>query len=129
VQVGGKTLHMAALMEKTGLLIAMDLYESKLKQLKIRAKRDGAFRISIIDSKVKKLHQKADRVLIDAPCSGLGVLKRNPDAKWKLKPEFIDNTQNTGGSLRKLFENCKTRRKNGLCYLLDIKIKIRSLSF
>jgi len=37
------------------------------------------------------LHEKADRVLIDAPCSGLGVLKRNPDAKWKLQPEFIDN--------------------------------------
>ena len=40
---------------------------------------------------IKKLHERADRVLIDAPCSGLGVLKRNPDAKWKLKPEFIDN--------------------------------------
>jgi 16S rRNA (cytosine967-C5)-methyltransferase len=92
---GGKTLHMAALMENKGLLIAMDLYESKLKQLKIRAKRDGAFNIEyrIIDSTkiIKKLHQKADRVLIDAPCSGLGVLKRNPDAKWKLQPEFIDN--------------------------------------
>lgn len=92
---GGKTLHMAALMENKGLLIAMDLYESKLKQLKIRAKRDGAFNIEyrIIDSTkaIKKLYQKADRVLIDAPCSGLGVLKRNPDAKWKLKPEFIDN--------------------------------------
>jgi 16S rRNA (cytosine967-C5)-methyltransferase len=49
---GGKTLHMAALMENKGLLIAMDLYESKLKQLKIRAKRDGAFNIEyrIIDS-------------------------------------------------------------------------------
>jgi 16S rRNA (cytosine967-C5)-methyltransferase len=67
---------MAALMENKGLLIAMDLYESKLKQLKIRAKRDGAFNIEcIIDSTkvIKKLHQKADRVLIDAPCSGLGV--------------------------------------------------------
>ena len=40
---------------------------------------------------IKKLHEKADRVLIDAPCSGLAVLKRNPDAKWKLQPEFIDN--------------------------------------
>ena len=40
---------------------------------------------------IKKLAEKADRVLIDAPCSGLGVLKRNPDAKWKLQPEFIDN--------------------------------------
>ncbi|OCB76118.1 RsmB/NOP family class I SAM-dependent RNA methyltransferase [Flavobacterium crassostreae] len=92
---GGKTLHIAALMENKGQLIAMDLYESKLKQLKIRAKRDGAFNIQyrIIDTTkvIKKLHQRADRVLIDAPCSGLGVLKRNPDAKWKLRPEFIDN--------------------------------------
>ena len=92
---GGKTLHMASLMENKGQLIAMDLYESKLKQLKLRAKRNGAFNIEyrIIDSTkvIKKLHEKADRVLIDAPCSGLGVLKRNPDAKWKLQPEFIDN--------------------------------------
>jgi len=96
---GGKTLHMAALMENKGQLIAMDLYESKLKQLKIRAKRDSAFNIEyrIIDSTkvIKKLHEKADRVLIDAPCSGLGVLKRNPDSKWKLQPEFIDNIKKT----------------------------------
>ena len=92
---GGKALHMASLMENKGQLIAMDLYESKLKQLKLRAKRNGAFNIEykIIDSTkvIKKLQEKADRVLIDAPCSGLGVLKRNPDAKWKLQPEFIDN--------------------------------------
>ena len=92
---GGKTLHMASLMENKGQLIAMDLYESKLKQLKLRAKRNGAFNIEyrIIDSTkvIKKLYEKADRVLIDAPCSGLGVLKRNPDSKWKLQPEFIDN--------------------------------------
>ncbi len=92
---GGKTLHIASLMENKGQLIAMDLYESKMKQLKIRAKRNAAFNIEyrIIDSTkvIKKLHDRADRVLIDAPCSGLGVLKRNPDAKWKLQPEFIDN--------------------------------------
>jgi 16S rRNA (cytosine967-C5)-methyltransferase len=92
---GGKTLHIASLMENKGQLIAMDLYESKLKQLKLRAKRNSAFNIEyrIIDSTkvIKKLHEKADRVLIDAPCSGLGVLKRNPDTKWKLQPEFIDN--------------------------------------
>ena len=92
---GGKTLHIASLMENKGQLIAMDLYESKLKQLKLRAKRNGAFNIEyrIIDSTkvIKKLYEKADRVLIDAPCSGLGVLKRNPDSKWKLQPEFIDN--------------------------------------
>ncbi len=92
---GGKTLHLASLMENKGQIIAMDLYESKLKQLKIRAKRNGAFNIEprVIEGTktIKKLHEKADRVLIDAPCSGLGVLKRNPDSKWKLQPEFIEN--------------------------------------
>lgn len=92
---GGKTLHLAAMMENKGQLIALDLYESKLNQLKLRARRNGVHNIEtrvIENSKtIKKLHEKADRVLIDAPCSGLGVLKRNPDSKWKLQPEFIEN--------------------------------------
>lgn len=92
---GGKTLHMASLMQNKGQLIAMDIYESKLKQLKIRAKRNGVHNVEfrLIDSTkaIKKLHEKADRLLIDAPCSGLGVLKRNPDSKWKLQPEFVEN--------------------------------------
>jgi len=96
---GGKTLHIAAKMENKGQIIALDLYESKQKQLKIRAKRNEVFNVEyrIIDSTkvIKKLHDKADRVLIDAPCSGLGVLKRNPDSKWKLQPEFIDNIKKT----------------------------------
>ena len=96
---GGKTLHLASLMENKGNIIALDIYESKLKQLKIRAKRDGAHNIDIrpiTSTKViKKLKGKADRVLIDAPCSGIGVLKRNPDSKWKLQPEFIENIKKT----------------------------------
>lgn len=92
---GGKSLHIASLMENKGQIIAMDIYESKLKKLKVRAKRNGVHNIEtrVIESTkaYKKLLQKADRVLIDAPCSGLGVLKRNPDAKWKLEPDFIDN--------------------------------------
>ena len=90
---GGKTLHLAALMKNKGQLIALDIYENKLKELKRRAKRDGAHNIEtrvISSSKVyKKLYASADRVLIDAPCTGLGVLRRNPDAKWKLQPEFL----------------------------------------
>ncbi|MBS4041744.1 MAG: methyltransferase domain-containing protein [Flavobacteriales bacterium] len=96
---GGKTLHLASLMQNKGQIIAMDLYESKMKQLKLRAKRNGAFNIEyrIIDSTkvIKKLHDKADRVLIDAPCSGLGVLKRNPDSKWKLQETFIEDIKKT----------------------------------
>jgi len=85
---GGKTLHLSALMENKGQVIAMDIYESKLRKLKVRARRNGAHNISMkhIDSTkvIKKFHDKADRVLIDAPCSGLGVIRRNP-------AEFLDN--------------------------------------
>lgn len=111
---GGKTLHMASIMENKGQLIAMDIYESKLKQLKLRAKRNSVFNIDyrVIESTkvIKKLHEKADRVLIDAPCSGLGVLKRNPDSKWKLQPEFIDNIKNTQ---REVLENYSKMVKPG----------------
>ena len=90
---GGKSLHIAALMENKGQIIAMDIYSNKLKELKRRAKRAGAHNLEtrVIDSTkvIKKLHNSADRVLIDAPCTGLGVLRRNPDAKWKLSPEFL----------------------------------------
>lgn len=90
---GGKTLHLAALMENKGQIIAADIYANKLHELKRRARRAGAFNIetrTIEDSKtLKRLHGKADRVLIDAPCTGLGVLRRNPDAKWKLQPDFV----------------------------------------
>lgn len=96
---GGKTLHLAALMENKGQIIALDIYGNKLKELKRRAKRAGAHNVetrSIDSTKViKKLHNSADRVLIDAPCSGLGVLSRNPDAKWKLEPEFLDRIRKT----------------------------------
>ena len=96
---GGKTLHLASLMENKGQIIAMDIYENKLKELKRRAKRAGAHNITpkVIESSktIKKLRESADRVLIDAPCSGLGVLKRNPDAKWKLQPEFIEKIKKT----------------------------------
>jgi len=96
---GGKTLHLAALMQNKGQLIAMDIYESKLRKLKVRARRGGVHNVDLkaIESTkpIKKLHDKADRVLIDAPCSGLGVLRRNPDSKWKLQPEFLDNIRKT----------------------------------
>ena len=90
---GGKTLHLAAKMHNKGQIIALDIFQWKLAELKRRAKRAGAFNIEtrfISDSKViKRLYDKADRVLIDAPCSGTGVLKRNPDSKWKLEQAFI----------------------------------------
>ena len=96
---GGKSLHIAALMDNKGQVIALDIYENKLKELKRRAKRNAAHNIETrtIDSSkvIKKLIQKADKILIDAPCSGIGVLKRNPDSKWKLQPEFLETIKNT----------------------------------
>lgn len=100
---GGKALHIASLMENKGNVIAMDIYDNKLAELKKRAKRNGAHNIEtrLIESTktIKKLIEKADKVLIDAPCSGLGVLRRNPDAKWKLQPEFLDKIRSTQSQL------------------------------
>ncbi|WKS94345.1 RsmB/NOP family class I SAM-dependent RNA methyltransferase [Riemerella columbina] len=90
---GGKTLHLAAKMGNKGQIIALDIFEWKLAELKRRAKRAGAHNIEtrwISDHKViKRLYNKADRLLLDVPCSGLGVLKRNPDSKWKIDADFI----------------------------------------
>lgn len=95
---GGKTLHLAALMQNKGRIIAMDTEGWKLDELKKRARRAGAsdlIEARIIDSSkvVKRLEGSADRLLLDVPCSGLGVLRRNPDAKWKLSADFIGNVQ------------------------------------
>ena len=96
---GGKSLHIAMLMENKGQLISMDIYQNKLTELKRRAKRNGAHNIEtrLIESTkvIKKLIGKADKVLIDAPCSGLGVLRRNPGTKWKLQPEFLEEIKAT----------------------------------
>jgi 16S rRNA (cytosine967-C5)-methyltransferase len=96
---GGKTLHLASLMQNKGRIIAMDTEEWKLEELKKRARRAGASNIetrTIESSKtIKRQEGSADRLLLDVPCSGLGVLKRNPDAKWKLSAEFIENVKVT----------------------------------
>ncbi len=96
---GGKSLHLASLMENKGQLIALDIYKHKLEDLKKRAKRNGVHNIdtrTIVSTKtIKKLKNSADRLLIDAPCSGLGVLKRNPDSKWKLQPDFLEKIKKT----------------------------------
>ncbi len=96
---GGKSLHLAALMENKGQLTALDIYPHKLHELKRRARRAGAHNITtrhIQSTKViKKLHNRADRVLIDAPCTGLGVLRRNPDAKWKIDADFLERVIKT----------------------------------
>lgn len=96
---GGKTLHLAAMMQGKGQLIALDTLAWKLDELRQRARRAGASNIEtrVIDNRkvIKRLHNSADRLLLDVPCSGLGVLRRNPDSKWKLQPEMIENLRAT----------------------------------
>ena len=96
---GGKSLHLAALMGNKGKVISLDVEEWKLQQTKLRARRNG---VSILEPRViegsktiKRLKESADRLLLDVPCSGLGVLRRNPDTKWKLSPESIQKVQET----------------------------------
>jgi 16S rRNA (cytosine967-C5)-methyltransferase len=95
---GGKTLHIAARMKNKGRIIAMDIELWKLEELQKRARRAGISNLEtrVIESSktIKRLENSADRLLLDVPCSGLGVLKRNPDAKWKLSPEFVTDVTN-----------------------------------
>jgi len=91
---GGKSLHLAALMQNKGRIVAMDVEQRKLTELLKRVKRNGVDNIEtkLIDAKtLLSLEAGADRLLLDVPCSGLGVIRRNPDSKWKLTPAFIDN--------------------------------------
>ena len=112
---GGKTLHLSALSKNKGQILAMDIYKHKLIQLKKRAKRNSAFNIEtkLIENNksIKRLKGKIDRLLIDAPCSGLGVLKRNPDSKWKLQPDFLNKIKDT--QLKILKQYSKLIKENG----------------
>ena len=92
---GGKTLLLGSLMRSTGRLYAFDVSDHRLAKLKPRAARSGLSNIhpAVIasegDQRIKRLAGKIDRVLVDAPCSGLGTLRRNPDLKWRQGPEGI----------------------------------------
>jgi 16S rRNA (cytosine967-C5)-methyltransferase len=92
---GGKSLHLAQLMKNKGKLISLDIHDHKLKELRIRATRNKIDMIEtkLIDSNkvIKRLEGSADRVLLDVPCTGLGVIRRNPDTKWKLTAEEVQN--------------------------------------
>jgi 16S rRNA (cytosine967-C5)-methyltransferase len=94
---GGKSLHLAALMNNKGKIISLDIAQWKLDELMKRARRAGAFNIEpkLVESvkAIKRLDASADRLLLDVPCSGLGVLRRNPDAKWKLSMERIEEVR------------------------------------
>jgi 16S rRNA (cytosine967-C5)-methyltransferase len=92
---GGKTLALGALMRSEGRVYAFDTAEKRLSNLKPRLKRSGLSNVhpqlieGTADARVKRLASKIDRVLVDAPCSGLGTVRRNPDLKWRQKPEGV----------------------------------------
>jgi len=98
---GGKTLHIGALMANTGTVYAFDVLAKRLDRLKPRLRRAGLNNVRMVaisherDARVQRLEGKIDRVLVDAPCSGTGTLRRNPDIKWREidLPELADTQQ------------------------------------
>ncbi|RSZ57637.1 RsmB/NOP family class I SAM-dependent RNA methyltransferase [Massilia atriviolacea] len=102
---GGKTLALGALMRNTGRLYAFDISEKRLAKLKPRLARSGLSNVHPVqiaherDAKIKRLAGKIDRVLVDAPCSGLGTLRRNPDVKWRQKVEAVAEMQEKQASI------------------------------
>jgi 16S rRNA (cytosine967-C5)-methyltransferase len=93
---GGKTLALGAAMRSTGRLYAFDISERRLAKLKPRMAKSGLSNVHTVlidsehDPKIKRLAGKIDRVLVDAPCSGLGTLRRNPDLKWRQSPSSLE---------------------------------------
>ncbi|GAB1719666.1 MAG: Fmu (Sun) NOL1/Nop2p [Nitrosospira sp.] len=93
---GGKTLMLGALMRSHGRIYAFDTSDKRLKNLGPRLKRSGLSNlypqhiVNENDIKIKRLAGKIDRVLVDAPCSGMGTLRRNPDLKWRQSPQGIE---------------------------------------
>lgn len=125
---GGKTLLLGAMMRSQGRLYAFDVSEKRLSNLKPRLARSGLSNVHPVrienerDTKVKRLAGKIDRVLVDAPCSGLGTLRRNPDLKWRQTPEIVTRLAATQRSI--LASAAKLLKPGGrlvyaTCSLLD----------
>jgi len=107
---GGKTLHLAALMENRGSITALDLHSERLRMLREESGRLGA---SIVETRtgdaaipVESFREIFDRVLLDAPCSGLGTLRRNPEIRWRLAPSDLNQFMQTQKLLLKSGAEC-----------------------
>jgi 16S rRNA (cytosine967-C5)-methyltransferase len=102
---GGKTLALGAAMRNTGRLYAFDVSGHRLDALKPRLARSGLSNVYPAqiaherDERIKRLAGKIDRVLVDAPCSGLGTLRRNPDLKWRQSPRAVEELQAKQGAI------------------------------
>ncbi len=111
---GGKTTYLAEIMENTGMIDAWDIHEHRTKLVEQNAKRLG---ISIIKTHVRdasiydeNLKEKYDKILLDVPCLGIGVIKRKPDIKWQRKPEDIEEITKIQ---KQILENCSKYLKKG----------------
>ncbi len=121
---GGKTLALGDLMRSTGRLYALDVSAKRLAKLKPRLARSGLSNVHPVlieserDPKLKRLAGKADRVLVDAPCSGLGTLRRNPDLKWRQSPASVaELTVKQASILATPRRAAEARRPSRLCDL------------
>lgn len=109
---GGKSLLLGALMRGTGKLYAMDVSAARLERAKPRFARCGIDNVNTMaiaehdDTRLQRFYGKAQRVLVDAPCSGLGTLRRNPDLKWRLRPEEIAQYQTLQQSILQRAAKC-----------------------
>ena len=111
---GGKTTYMAEMMNNRGEIVAWDIHEHRTKLVEKNAERLG---IKIINTDVKnsaeyeeKYKEKFDRILLDVPCMGIGVIKRKPDIKWQRKKEDIEEISHLQ---RKILDNCSKYLKRG----------------
>lgn len=101
---GGKTLHLADLMKNRGRLLALDVETTKLKELETRAQRN---RVGIVTTRgmdpdvITEFYEQADKLLLDVPCSGLGVIRRNPDAKEALTADFLEEIKGVQAEILK----------------------------
>jgi 16S rRNA (cytosine967-C5)-methyltransferase len=101
---GGKTLAIAAAMHNKGRLVACDVNEKRLERSKLRLRRAGVHNatLRILEERDKWVKRQAggfDRVVVDAPCSGTGAWRRNPDARWRFAPEHLERLKNTQDEL------------------------------
>lgn len=113
---GGKSTHMAQLLNNRGRIIAVDKYDAKIKMLKTNAERLGVTNIEFVQDDAAEFteeiitSQKFDKILLDAPCSGLGVLSKKPDIRWKRE---IDDIIGLSKMQRRLLENAANYVKDG----------------
>ena len=116
---GGKSLHLANLTHDNAEIIALDIYPAKLDELRKRCYRNGIQSVKTVNVEdeevIATVDKNADGVLIDAPCSGMGVLKRNPDTKWSITPERLKEIVETQKEILQTYA-CKVKKGGTLVY-------------